>query len=81
MWNVPHVSTVYLIKGAWLKSHTPDYSNERFEVDMAFTAWMRGKVGRQCNDWFHVCFGVRLSWRCCRVTSCMSPTWRTMDTW
>lgn len=49
MWNVPHVSTVYLIKGAWLKSHTPDYSSERFEVDMAFTAWMREKVGSPCN--------------------------------
>lgn len=45
VWNVPHVSAVYLVKGAWLKRHTPEYSSERFEVDMAFTAWMREKVG------------------------------------
>lgn len=56
VWNVPHVSGVYLVKGAWLKRHTPEYSSERFEVDMAFTAWMREKVGSpalhaRCGNW------------------------------
>ena len=86
VWNVPHISSVYLVKGAWLKQHTPEYSSERYDADMAFTAWMREKVGnpmlhaRLAASWdcMHEC-GVVLV--CCRVTSCTSPTWRSTATW
>lgn len=67
LWNVPYISSCYLINGTLIQNSEfkPNYIRENLDPDMAFCSYMRDKVNCSFSlEIINICIHFLIIWLC-----------------